>query len=183
MAVVLVLGAGGIRFVLQRQDTAVPVEATPPVDAHAAELQDALAKARETIAAGQVDAARQHVEAALALDPADTEAADLRTQLDAVPVATAPEEPAVEPAEAISAAAAPAELPPRQAGAAPSSDPATGLTRQKREYPRAFARRVADAKKLEGALQAAVQAGRVTDARDLLDELTSAAPDRAQLRR
>ena len=182
VAVVLVLAAGGIRFVLQRRDTAVPAEATPPVDARAAQLQDALAKARETMAAGQLDAARQHVEAALALDPANTEAADLRTQIDAMPVATAPEEPAVEAAEAVPAGAAPAETPAAAvAEAAPSSDPATGLTRQKRESPRAFARRVADAKKLEGALQAAVQAGRVTDARNLLEQLTSAAPDHTQL--
>jgi tetratricopeptide (TPR) repeat protein len=182
VAVVLVLGAGGIRFVLQRRDTAVPVEATPPVDPRAAQLQDALAKARETMATGQLDAARQHVEAALALDPANTEAADLRTQIDAVPVATAPEEPAVEQAEAVPAGEAPAETPAAAvAEAAPSSDPATGLTRQKRESPRAFARRVADAKKLGGALQAAVKAGRVTDARNLLEQLTSAAPDHTLL--
>jgi hypothetical protein len=139
------------------------------------------------MAAGQLDAARQHVEAALAVDPGNTEAADLRTQIDAVPVAVAAQEPAVAQAEAVavptgdSPADTPAETPAAAPAAAPSRDVATGLTRQKRESSRAFARRVADAKKLGAALQDAIEAGRVTDARNLLAQLTGAAPDHTQL--
>jgi tetratricopeptide (TPR) repeat protein len=189
--VILVAAVGAVRFVLQgRGDSAVPVEVTtPPVDARAGQLQqlqDALGKAREAIAAGQVDMARQHVDAALALDPTSTEAADLRTQIDAVPVAPAAAEPAVEPVPEPAEARAPGEAPAETSAAAPaavapSSDAATGLTRQKRESPRAFTRRVTDARKLGTALQEAVNAGHVTDARDLLAQLTSAAPGHTQL--
>ena len=150
VAVVLVLAAGGIRFVLQRRDTAVPVEATPPKDARrncrTRSRRPARRWPRRSVGCGPA-ACRGRTGAGSGEHRSRRSAHTDRRGAGR----HGPEEPGVEQAEAHTRRRRAAETPAvAVAEAAPSSDPATGLTRQKRESARAFARRVADAKSSEG---------------------------------
>ena len=185
-AIVLLLAVVGIRAVLLRRAATESADIEAAVaEAHAAQLRDASAGARQALAAGQPDRARQHVDAALALDPANGEAIALRQQVAA---ASAPAEPPAAAAETPVEVPEGSETPPateQSRGApsppAPTSDQETGIVRQKGESPKGFARRVTDAKKLAAGLREAIDAGRVADARNLLSQLGSAAPNHTEI--